>query len=163
MPLAMSALIVKVESPRNRDSPLTLLDWPGSQCLASPFTVAVLIARSASAPPSASTACLTRSAGAVPWAAAGCVWPTATHRAADSRSAYRMQSSLSDFRELGLVAGLVEPPSRADPRAVTGRLLRFYGGVRTRDAFAQSGPLSRAMPQRFQGDVASDKKAVSLV
>src|SRR5262245_62717320 len=139
MPLAVSALSVKVESPINLDSPLTLLDWPGSQCLASPFTVAVLSARSASAPPNASTACLTRSAGAVPWAAAGCTWPTATHRAADSRSAYLMQSSLNDVRKVGLESGLVEPPRGRDPRG-TGRLLHFYGGVRTRDRFALTDP-----------------------
>src|SRR5262249_40107952 len=123
MPLATSALSVKLESPRKRDSPLTLLDWPGSQCLAVPFETLVLSARSASAPPSASTACLTRSVGA--WADAGCAWPTAMHRAADSRSAYFMQSSLREFGSLGLV----EPPSRAGPRGGTGRLLLFYGGV----------------------------------
>src|SRR5436190_22206561 len=109
IPFEISAVNVKPESPRKRDSPLTLLDWPGSQCLAVPFETLVLSARSASAPPSASTACLTRSAGA--WADAGCAWPTAAHRAADSRSAYFMQSSLDDFRKLGLVV----PPSRADP------------------------------------------------
>src|SRR5262249_10866687 len=86
MPFATSALNVKFESPRKRDSPLTLLDWPGSQCLAVPFDTLVLSARSASAPPSASTACLTRSAGL--WADDGWTWLKVRQRAADSNNAY---------------------------------------------------------------------------
>src|SRR5712664_3186960 len=85
--LATSPLTVNFESPRNRDSPLTLLDWPGSQYLASPFPTRVLTARSASAPPCASTACLTRSSGP-DCADAGCAWLTASSSAAEIMQAY---------------------------------------------------------------------------
>src|SRR3954447_16722353 len=158
MPFATSAVSVKLESPRKRDSPLTLLDWPGSQCLAVPFDTLVLSARSASAPPSASTACLTRSAGA--WADAGCTWPTATHRAADSRSAYLMQSSLNDFRKLGLglVLGLVVPPSRADPPAVPEDYFTFMAVSGPATGLRRSICCSRAMPQRFQCGVGTSNR-----
>src|SRR5580700_6605637 len=84
--------MVTVESPRKRDSPLTLLDWPGSQCLASPFWTRVLMARSASAPPWASTPSLTRSFGLL-CADAGCRWPTAISSAAEIIKPYFMRCS----------------------------------------------------------------------